>query len=597
MEMRTVLMTLVCAGCAYSAIAQARPDAATALAQMREASGGAAWNSAKEILQRGSMKENGFTGEYSLGEDLTTGGYAFTAVFPAAKAKIGTGVQGDETWSLNQQGDLAVHAGADNDAGAVTDTYLYRRAYWRPGFDGAAVTMDSPVTEGDVPFERVRITPSHGDTVVLWINAATHLLDREERAGGAFRYADYREVNGLKLPFSIRHVTGTHEDYAIKLESIEVKKKLDEADVAIAFYRDFEMPAAGVDTVPTEHGTIFEGRINGKGPVKMLFDTGSINIIGASVAKELGIVAEGDAEKMEAFDGGSVDVRPTTVKKLQIGDVTMHDQPFVVMDLPADGGGPAAVVGYEFLQRLVVKIDYEHNRMTMYDPAWFRYGGGGFAVAMIAQSRNLFVKGSVDGFKGIFALDTGNQAGFELESGFVRINDLVGWTKARFHGYAGRGYAGPLADSYYARIKKLAMGDAEVEDVAANLSQGDVHDGEPAGNIGQSVLRQFNCTFDVNRRKLYLEKNANWGPVPFNRAGIVVDPQDAGMKVMTVLAGSTGEAAGLQVGDMITKIDGRALEDTQDESAFARAPGTVLHLTVERGGSTREIAVMLKEVF
>jgi len=374
-----------------------------------------------------------------------------------------------------------------------------------------------------------------------------------------------------------------------------VKEHADEADLAIAFYRDFEMPASGVATVATENGTIFDVRINGKGPFQMLFDTGSINIIGSGVAKELGIVPEGDAMKLSTGNG-SVDVRPATVKALQIGEVTMHDQPFVVMDLPGDDGGPVAVVGYEFLQRLVVKVDYEHNRMTMYDPARFRYEGAGVTVPMLAKSRNLFAKGSVDGFKGLFALDTGNDVALELEPGFVRINDLVGWTHARFHGYAGSSYTGPIADSYYARIQKVMIGDAEVDDLAANLSQGEVHEDEPDGNIGHSVLAQFNCTFDLSRGKLYLEKNANWGPVPFNRAGIVVDPQDEGMKVMTVLPGSTGESAGLLAGDLITKIDGKADVDSEDESAFARAPGTVLHLTVKRGESTTEIAVMLKDI-
>ena len=68
------------------------------------------------------------------------------------------------------------------------------------------------------------------------------------------------------------------------------------------------------------------------------------------------------------------------------------------------------------------------------------------------------------------------------------------------------------------------------------------------------------------------------------------------MKVMTVLPGSPGEGVGLQVGDLITKIDGKALDGTQDESAFARPVGTFLHLTVKRGQVTQEITVTLKDV-
>lgn len=594
MRFPLLAVSFCCASFAV-AIAQTATTPEALLAQMRAASGGAAWDRVSEIREHGTMKENGFTGQLTLSQDMKTGHPAFNAIFPAVNARIGNGTLGDETWTLNQDGDLAIHARGEDDASAVTDAYLYRRAYWQPGFDGAAVALDPPATEDKVVFERVRITPARGETFVLWINGATHLLDRVQRGDSALHYADYRTVKGLKLPFSVRDVNNGHEGYTFEFASIEVKDRLDEADLAIPFYRDFEMPASGVATVPTEHGIIFEAKINGKGPFKMIFDTGSNNILSEGVAKQVGIVPEGDAKKL-ATDNGTVDVRQATAKSLQIGDVTLHDQPFVLMDLPLDPGAPVAVVGYEFLQRFVVKIDYEHNRMTMYDPARFSHGGPGVGVPMQVQSHLLFVHASVDGFKGNFALDTGNQVALELDLGFVRINDLVGWTHARFHGYAGRSYTGPLPDTYYARIHKLTIGEAEVDDIAANLSQGEAHDGEPDGNIGQSVLGQFNCTFDVLRGKLYLEKNANWGPVPFNRAGIVVDPQDDGMKVMTVLPGSPGEGAGLQIGDVITKIDGKTLDDTQDESAFARPVGTVLHLTVRRGQTTREIAVTLKDV-
>lgn len=588
--MRLILFTCIAVcGLAASMLAQAGSDAAAVLKQMRLASGGAAWDRVAEIVEHGQMKENGVAGRFTQGEDLKTGSYAFQAEFPTANARIGQGVHRDDIWTLNQQGDLAVHSGARNDNNAVTDTYLYRCGYWRQGFDGAEVTMDPPATEGSVSFDRVRITPAHGETVVLWINASTHLLDREQWGDAAKRFSDYRVVNGLKLPFAIRHVTKDHEDYAITLERIDLKSKVEDADVDIGFYHDFEMPASGVATVPTEHGTAFEVRINGKGPFNMFFDTGSLNIVSSTIAKEVGIAPQGDAEKIN----GTVEVRPATLKTLQIGDVTMHDQPFVVMDYPGEFG----VVGYEFLQRFVVRIDYDHNRITMYDPARFSYSGGGVVVPMLVKSRGmLYVRGSVDGFKGQFILDTGNEFGLQFEPGFVRINDLVGWTHARFHGYAGRGYAGPSPESYYAHIYKLTIGDAEVDDIAANLSQGDPHDGDLDANLGESVFRQFNCTFDEIRGKLYLEKNGNWGPVPFNRAGIVVDPQDDGMKVMTVLPGGPGEGVGLQVGDLITKIDDKALNGNQDESAFARPVGTFLHLTVKRGQVMQEITLTLKDV-
>jgi hypothetical protein len=582
-------------GVATLANAQVVRDAASVLAQMRAASGGPAWNRVAEIQGRGEMKENGFTGQLTISEDLKTGRNTFKATFSAVNATVGTGVDSTQSWDLQQDGDVSLRAGADHDPDAATDEYLHRRGYWQPGFDGASVILDPPITEDGVAFDRVRIRPAHGREVTLWINAATHLLDREQWGDAAKHYGDYRTANGLKLPFSLRHLTNTHEDYSIQLASIEVRSKLDESDFAIPFHPDFEMPASGVVTVPTSNGTIFDAMINGRGPFKMFFDTGSINVINASAAKELGITAEGSGNKM-VTSSGAVEMRAATVKILKLGEVTLHDQPFQVIDFPSFPGEPVGVVGYEFMRRFVVRVDYEHNQMTMYDAARFKPDDAGVEVPMLVESRGVYVKASADGFKGTFALDTGNEVALELDPGFVRINDLVGWTHAKFSGYAGRGYAGPMPEAHFARIHKFQIGGVEADEVAANLLGGEPQQGEPAGNIGRSVLRQFNVTFDAVRGKMYLAKNANWGPVPFNRAGIATDPQDNGLKVMTVLPGGSGEAAGLQVGDMIVKIDGRTPTDDDDQSAFVQPVGTTLHLVVKRGDSTHEAVVVLKDV-
>jgi hypothetical protein len=175
---------------------------------------------------------------------------------------------------------------------------------------------------------------------------------------------------------------------------------------------------------------------------------------------------------------------------------------------------------------------------------------------------------------------------------------LIHLLGARYHGYAGRGYGGPLPDSYYARVKTLGMGDAEANNIIAYLATGDPSPGDVAGNIGRSVLRKFNVTFDFMHGNLFLEKNANWGePGVFNRAGIVIDPIEKGQQVMTILPGSPGEAAGLAVGDIITAIDNHPPADDPVDPAFLQPVGTAVHLTVRRGNEVRKIDVTLRDMF
>ncbi|MEO5693213.1 MAG: Do family serine endopeptidase [Usitatibacter sp.] len=71
----------------------------------------------------------------------------------------------------------------------------------------------------------------------------------------------------------------------------------------------------------------------------------------------------------------------------------------------------------------------------------------------------------------------------------------------------------------------------------------------------------------------------------------------AGAAVSNVEEGSPAGKAGLEVGDVILKIDGRAVEGSADLSRTIRAlkPGTKVNLTVWRGGKPRDVAVTVAE--
>jgi hypothetical protein len=296
--------------------------------------------------------------------------------------------------------------------------------------------------------------------------------------------------------------------------------------------------------------------------------------------------------------GGTLDAQTTRVETLQIGDLVLHDQLFHVISIPeSNGATPVAAIGYEVLRRLAVKVDYQHQQLAFYNAPSFHYSGGGVRVPILIDGFVIETHGSVDGISGTFAIDTGNEVGFQLNPGFVQQNKLIARLGARYHGYSGRDYAGPTADAYYARVKSLAIGDAEVQDLITYLWTGDASNGSVAGNMGRSVLRNFNVTFDLMRGAMYLEKNANWGkPEIFNRAGILFDPSEAGQKVMTVLPGSAAESAGIAIGDLITRVDGRAPADDVIDPAYVQPEGTRVNLTVKHGDAVRDVQLTLKDL-
>lgn len=370
------------------------------------------------------------------------------------------------------------------------------------------------------------------------------------------------------------------------------------APLARAAPHDFTMPASGQVKVAAKEGLTFDVRINGKGPFRALFDTGSDNLMSASFAHRLGLQLSNNSQP---FGGGStvISAQKTQIDTLQIGELTLRNQPFYVIS-PAgeeDDEEPTIVLGYETLQRLIVTVDPARNQITFTDDAAFHVPAGAVRVPLTIAGYVPLADGSVNGIPARFVLDTGNEFCFELDDAFVRPNHLVEATGAHYRGFAGTSYGGKFADAWIARVDQVKIGEAEVRHIVTDLSTVNATGGGIAGNVGQSILLQFRSTWDVIHDALYLEKTTRWGkPEIFNRAGLITEPEAHGQRVETVFPGSPGVEAGLKAQDLITAIDGKPTTDDLAIPAFLQKPGTVVHLTVLRGGQTRKVDVKLREI-
>jgi hypothetical protein len=360
---------------------------------------------------------------------------------------------------------------------------------------------------------------------------------------------------------------------------------------------DVEIPASGKVKVSAKGGLLFDGAFNSTAAQPILFDTGSVNLLSFAMVRKLGLTVDSGHQTFHAI-GGNIQSTTTAVATLRIGELVLHNVPFHVIDMPpAAEGAPAAVLGYELLTKLIVQVDFERQRITFLNPATFTPRGHGTRVPLHVDGQNLELNAVLDGVPGLFLIDTGNEIGLSVAPAFVQQHDLIQRLHAKYSGYSGRGYGGPSPPAYYARVRTFELGPAKVESVIARLSTGAPTQHEIAGNIGQNVLREFTVTFDYNGAAMYLEPNSTWGkPQVFNRAGLIADPNPGGEEVMTILPNSPAAAAGLQAGDLITRIDNRAPADTPDDPAFLQAAGTEVHLTVERKGQPLKITLTLRDI-
>lgn len=436
-------------------------------------------------------------------------------------------------------------------------------------------------------YDILQVKVPGGNGFTLWVDRSARHIDRIVNGNSTTFFSDFRRTEGgLTLPF--REQKGMGKDTAvITTTKLTALPQLDEADFKPPFHMDYVMPGSGQVTVPAEDGLIFPVKVNGQGPFRTVFDTGAVNIVSVAFAKRLGLKVEEESANFGAI-GGTIKVHTAHVDAVTIGDLIVRDQRFYVLDIPSGVGDPEVLVGWELMRRFAIRVDFEHKQLTFFDGPGFRYTGTGSSIPLTLHKNGngADVRAEADGIPGVFLLDTGNQIGLFLNSGFVQEHNLVATLGAHYRRYNGRGFGGPSPEAWFTRLHTLRVGDLEIAKPVVRLQTApDVFQAN-AGSIGQSILNRYTLTLDCMREVMYLEKIPNSSkPEVFNRDGLILDPADGVDHVMTVLAGSSGEASGLKSGDTITSINGKALSGDPNDPAFNQQVRTVIHLAVSRNGA------------
>jgi putative serine protease PepD len=116
--------------------------------------------------------------------------------------------------------------------------------------------------------------------------------------------------------------------------------------------------------------------------------------------------------------------------------------------------------------------------------------------------------------------------------------------------------------------------------------------GAQAGSIG------LGFAIPIDTAKRVVDEIVKTGSSSTPVIGVQLDMQfeGPGAKVAAITAGSAAEIAGLQVGDLVTAVDGTVIADATQliVTVRAQAPGDTVTLTVDRNGTPSEIPVTLK---
>src|SRR6185437_12226351 len=203
-----LMVCLVATGCVTAS--RDELDAQHLLQQMYLASGGAAWSAMSGAQFSGQCDVGGLKGTFSQIVDFRAGRDVLTYDVGPLRGAAGTARL--KSWWMDEKGLVTIEQAPDALIDAATQSYEDRNGWFDPRSAASAVYRGVR-SEGSHSYDVVQITPPAGRVLTLWIDAATHLLERVQWFDADHRdniqyFSDYRRVGGLVYPFVQRSSSG-----------------------------------------------------------------------------------------------------------------------------------------------------------------------------------------------------------------------------------------------------------------------------------------------------------------------------------------------------------------------------------------------------
>ncbi|RFU48364.1 PDZ domain-containing protein [Paraburkholderia sp. DHOC27] len=305
-------------------------------------------------------------------------------------------------------------------------------------------------------------------------------------------------------------------------------------------------------------------QVDAQGPFSFILDTGSSSsTISTALAEKLKLVptsagtGTGTGEQQLSFD--NVHLNDVAVGSFSIGAVDVPAMDTVKLARVIGFQHFDGVLGTELFQKYVLTLDAARRQITIQDRNHFKPAANAIAMPFSLDENAMpVVEASVDGISASFQIDTGDRFSLTLFGAFWRAHHLdtqMGKTVEAMTGYGG---GGPIR-GIVGRPARFSMGDLPVPAPVTRLSlqkAGAFTRGDRAGSIGMGILKRFTVSFDYGRHVMWLSKNAGFdAPDRYDRSGMWLGlSEQQGLRVVDVTANGPAAKAGIQVGDIVTKV-------------------------------------------
>lgn len=270
---------------------------------------------------------------------------------------------------------------------------------------------------------------------------------------------------------------------------------------------------------------------------------------------------------------------------LRIDSLNFHINDYEVLS-GSYGEHIDGIIGYSFLSRYIVKIDYDSLRIHVYTKGTFKYPRGGFLLKPILVNLPVVtvpIKDESD-ILSRYYFDTGAGMCLLLSSDFVSDSNFVNpkrkWYATQAEGLGGKA---PMRQGV---IKQIKLGPYKFKNVPTYIFDDEYNvTSYPylGGLIGNDLLRRFNVIINYGKRDLYLMPNSHLrDPFDYAYTGLGIYTIDGDVKVIDVMPKSPAEQAGFKPGDIIMAIENNFSSNIQTYKTLLQSATGKLKILVMR---------------
>lgn len=370
-----------------------------------------------------------------------------------------------------------------------------------------------------------------------------------------------------------------------------------------------EPPSRVLTTIPFEQLTggviILKAKFDSfSDTLNFILDSGSSGIsVDSTLVADLGLVPEPSDRSIRGIAG----IRKVSFlnnRQLHFPNLTVDSLDFHVNDYDiltsVYGINIDGIIGYSFLSRYIVKINYDSLKIDICTNGTIRYPKGGYLIkptmgTLPVHHARLRDAGS---HNPRFLHDIGAGLCLMLSSDFVEDSNVI-QRKRVLLTKEGEGLGGSI-DMKVTVVKELKVGPYKFKNVPTYIFDDDYNiTSYPymAGIIGNDIFRRFNTIINYAKRDIYIVPNTHFrDPFDYSYAGVELYYQQGKILLGDVAEGSPAELAGLKEGDEVIAINNIFTKNFDQLKQALQSSVGKLRIIILREGELKQFEFKVKSI-